>query len=69
LLLLPAAPIPVNQVSKANQDMVIDLDGNIFETQVKLGLISELKSLLKVVPNVISQSAIIFVNEYSIKPS
>ena len=30
----------VNQASEANQDMLIYLDGNIFETQVKLGLIS-----------------------------
>ena len=46
--------MPVNQASGANQDMVIDLDGNIFETQFELGLILELRSLLKVVPNVIS---------------
>lgn len=39
----------VNQVSEANQDVIIDLDGNIFETQVEIGLISELKSLLKVI--------------------
>ena len=29
----------VNQASEANQDVVIDLDWNIFETQVELGLI------------------------------
>ena len=59
----------VNQVSEANQDVVIDLDGNIFETQVKLGLISELKSILKVFPNVISQYIIDLVKKYSIYPS
>ena len=59
----------VNQVSEANQDVVIDLDGNIFETQVELGLISKLKSILKVIPNVISQFAIDLVRKYSIEPS
>ena len=61
--------MPVNQASEENQDVVIDLDGNIFETQVELGLILELKSILKVVPNVISQYAIDLVKKYSIEPS
>lgn len=46
--------MPVNQALEVNQDVVIDLDGNVFETQVKLGFILELKSHVKVVPNIIS---------------
>lgn len=36
----PEIVFPISQVTEANQDMVVDLDGNIFETQVELGLIS-----------------------------
>ena len=36
----PEIDLPINQVTEGNQDMVVDLDGNIFETQVELGLIS-----------------------------
>ena len=61
--------MPINQVSKANQDVVIDLDGNIFETHVELGLILELKNLLKVIPNAISFSSIDLLKKYSIEPS
>ena len=61
--------MPVNRASEGNQDVVIDLDGNIFETQVELGLIYNLKSLIKVVPNVISQSVVELVKKYSIEPS
>ena len=61
--------MPVNQASEGTQDVVVDLDDNIFETQVELGLISELKSLVKVIPNIISQSAVELVKNYSIEPS
>ena len=49
--------------------MVINLDGNIFETQVELGLILKLKGILKVIPNVISQSAVDLVKKYNIETS
>jgi hypothetical protein len=43
----------VNQVAKGTQDVIVDLDDNVFETQVELGLIYELKILVKVIPNII----------------
>ena len=33
-------PMPINQTVQGAQDVVVDLDGNIFKTQVELGLIS-----------------------------
>lgn len=59
----------VSQIIELNQDVVVDLDGNIFETQVKLVLISKLKCLVKVTPNVISQSTVDLVKKYNIEPS
>ena len=43
----------VNQVVEGTQDVIVDLDGNVFKTQLELGLIFELKSLVRVIPNVI----------------
>lgn len=62
-------PIPINQSKECAQDVVIDLDGNVFENQVDLGLISELKSLAKVISNVIGQSVVELVKSYSVEPS
>jgi hypothetical protein len=59
----------VNQVAKGTQDVVVDLDDNVFETHVELGLIYELKSLVKVIPNIIGQSTMELVKNYSIEPS
>ena len=50
----PEMVFPIRQVIEATQDMVVDLVENIFETKVILGLILELKSLLKIIRNVIS---------------
>ena len=61
--------MPVNQTIEGTQDVIVDLDNNVFETQVELGLISELKSLVKVIPNVISQSIVELVKNYSVEPS
>ena len=46
--------LPVNQASEGTQDFVVDLDDNIFQTKVELSMIYELKSLVKVIPNIIS---------------
>ena len=59
----------VNQVAEGTQDVIVDLDDNVFETQVEFGLICELKSLVKVIPNVIGRSAMELVKNYSVKPS
>ena len=61
--------MPINQNEEGTQDVVVDLDGNVFETQVELGLIYELKSLVKVIPNVIDQLAVELVKSYSVEPS
>ena len=59
----------VNQTVEGTQDVIVDLDDNVFKTQVELGLISELKSLVKVIPNVISQSIVELVKNYNVEPS
>lgn len=59
----------VNQVAEGTQDVVVDLDDNIFQTQVELGLVFELKSLVKVIPNIISHPVIELVKNYNIDPS
>lgn len=61
--------VHVNQTIEGTQDAMVDLDGNFFETQVELGLISELKSLVKVIPNVIGQFNVGLVKNYSVEPS
>ena len=33
------ASMPINQNEEGTQDAVVNLDGNVFETQVELGLI------------------------------
>ena len=62
-------PMSINQNEEGTQDVVVDLDGNVFETEVELGLISKLKSLVKVIPNVIGQSTVELVKSYSVEPS
>ena len=59
----------VNQNIEGTQDVVVDLDDNVFETHVELGLISELKSLVKVIPIVFGHSAMDLVKNYSVEPS
>lgn len=43
----------INQNEEGTQDVIIDLHGNLSETHVEIGLISELKSLVKSIPDVI----------------
>lgn len=62
-------PMHLNQNVECIQDAMVDLNGNVFETQVELGLIFELKSLFKVIPNVIGQSVVELVKRYSVEPS
>ena len=59
----------VNQNVEGTQDVVVDLDDNVFETEVELGLIFELKSLVKVIPNVIGHPVVELVKNYSFEPS
>ena len=58
----------VNQTVEGIHYAIVDLDNNVFETQVELHLISELKSLAKVIPNVIGQFAMELVY-YILEPS
>ena len=62
-------PMSINQNEEGTQDSVVDLDDNVFETQMEIGLISELKSLVKVIPNIIGHFAIELVKSYSDEPS
>ena len=62
-------PMPIIQNEEGAQHVVVDLDGNGFETQVDISLISELKILIKVIPNVIGQSVVKLVKMYSVEPS
>lgn len=48
------ASVQFNPNEEGTQDSIVDLDGNVFETQIELGLISELKILVNVIPGVIS---------------
>ena len=63
------ASMPINQVARGTQDVVVYLNVNVFKTQVELGLISQLKTLVKVIPNVIGQSVVELVKNYSVEPS
>ena len=63
------ASMSINPNEEVTQDFVVDLDGNVFETQIELGLILELKSLVKVIPGVISQSTVELVKNYSLELS
>lgn len=65
----PQASVWVNPNEQGTQDSFVDLYGNVFETQIELGLISELKSLVKIIPIVISQSNVELAKNYNIKPS
>lgn len=59
----------LNQVVEGTEYVLVDLDGNVFETQVELGLISELKSPVQVISNIIGQSAVELAKNYSVDPS
>lgn len=65
----PQVFMQINPSEERTQDFVVDLDGNVFETQIELGLISKLKILVKVIPGAISQSTVDLVKNYSLEPS
>ena len=54
----PQVSMQINPREEGTQDFFVDLDRNIFETQIELGLVSELKSLVKEILGVMSQSSI-----------
>ena len=65
----PQVSMQINPREEGTQDFFVDLDRNIFETQIELGLVLELKSLVKVILGVTSQSVIHLVKHYSLEPS
>lgn len=65
----PQAFVPIIPNEEGTHDSVIDLDGNVFETQIELGLILELQSLVKVIPSIISQSTVDLVKNYCLELS
>lgn len=65
----PQVFVQINPSKEGTHDSIVDLDGNVYETQIELGLISELKILVKIILGIISQSTIDLVKNYSLEPS